>query len=188
MLQLDDLAFEVESATLEAFVYPERGGIAWGLEVRTRPRVVEDAGPWDPFAYCEVLHITPPHTLQSWTQLAGTAVAWAEANVPGTRDVRGVLYIYEHSPIYDSALSLEEGATPNTLHLAWRGRVDPHWKAGPEPQYYENVAMSIAAEVTFAGFLCGHDDERTARARVGAMIDVSAFRFTREHGASHLVP
>ena len=148
MLQLADLSFDIESATLCAAMadpywcdtYNSGNGksLLWALDVRTVPAEV-DGEKWSPYVY----HHGMALSARCWTLLAGQSISW-DAPYDENGESNGGFYVWEHGDISFGELKIVN-RTGVELDVEWSGVCAVNWNE----KHGEKVEFSLKTNVRF---------------------------------------
>src|SRR6516165_466176 len=133
MLRIADLVFAVVSCRLEAYCHPDK--MQWDIQVECAPHPDRKFHGHEPNLSLSLFE-TPPDALRHWTELAPREVRWVERN---DTDVTpsGMLYIFEHTPIFECHASCNSHAGKMQVELD--GKCDVYF----DEQYDTNLDIHL---------------------------------------------
>lgn len=179
MLQIADLEFDVISCRIEAYCYTDE--MLWDFQIDCEGHVGGKLHGYEPTLSLSLFQ-TLPEEFQHWTELAPRKVRWTEKN---DTDITpsGMLYIFEHTPIFESCAHIYNNAAEMRLEL--HSQCDVYFDDG----FDTDLALHLDAAVAFRGIWFGRRSESECRHAISRFLNPNDFDFSpTEHGVSMLTP
>jgi hypothetical protein len=167
MLAIRDRMFDLSSATFGAILsLDEDAGwrFQWSFEFDSIAREI-DGQSWEPRLYADALKLTLP---------APVSLPGHTFPVPDVYNVDDepnfTLYVFEHEPAYDIQVAFGPWRG-ESIELTLSGKADVNW----DDDYGTSLPIRVACTTVFEGINVWDRAEESARARLAAFYDPSAF-------------
>lgn len=183
MFEIADLQFDIQHATLDAFIDDSDFSVKWGVEIQAIEKNISGHA-WQPRAYSEIIMKTAAYEIKSWKQVIGKTISWDNCYDEETEEYRAALYIFEHEDIYNSVFKFNS-LQGNGVGITWKAKCNMYW----DEKYDSDLDLLIETPIEFNGIWFGRISEDDAKLLLEKALDPSDFFFTKtEHGVSLFKP
>jgi hypothetical protein len=183
MFKIADLKFDIQHATLDAFIDDIDFSVKWGIEIQTINKNIS-GHVWQPKAYSEILMKTAAYEIKTWKQIIDKTISWNGCYNEETEEYRAALYIFEHEDIYDSVIKFTS-LHGNGVGITWKAKCNVYW----DEKYHSDLDLLIETPIEFNGIWFGKTSEDDAKLILAKAFDPAGFFFIKtDHGVSLFKP
>ncbi len=179
MMRIADLEFEVTSCRIEAYCHVEK--MQWDIQIECNSHADGKFHGYKPVLSLSLFE-TPAQAFSHWTDLAPRNARWGDKN---DTDVTpsGMLYIFEHTPIFESyARCANRGGE---MYVKLDGKCDVYF----DEQYDTDLELHLDSPVVFRGVWFGRRPESDCRKAISHFLNPDDFDYApTENGVSMLTP
>jgi hypothetical protein len=176
MIRISDLEFSIAKA--DFFGELSSNDLSWGMWIHGTPKDVKGVQ-WHPVIGSEDLLGLHDKPIKKWTDILNYSLSWSDWFDEEQDRPNALIGVFEHCGVYDSSIHFGE-RQGNRFRLQWNAKCDVFFD---RERYYDNLDLSIDAQVTFLGIFTDIEpmSRESAISALSRFLDPHDFQYCEEH-------